>query len=46
MRQAFELAWANTYVYSGQRPFVKHMDDISFKKPVPVGSLLYFNSQV
>ncbi len=45
MRQAFELAWANAYVYSGQRPYIKHMDDISFKKPVPVGCLLYFNSQ-
>ena len=46
MRLAFELGWANAFVYSGQRPFIRHMDDISFKKPVPVGSLLYFNSQV
>jgi acyl-coenzyme A thioesterase 9 len=46
MRQAFELAWANTYVYTGKRPYILHMDDISFRKPVSVGSLLYFNSQV
>ena len=46
MRQAFELAWANTYVYTRTRPMIQHMDDISFKKPVSVGALLYFNAQV
>lgn len=46
MRQAFELAWANTFVYSGQRPLTNHMDDILFRMPVDVGSLLYFNSQI
>ena len=46
MRQAFELAFANAFVYSKTRPYVEHMDDISFKKPVDVGSLLYLNSQV
>eukprot|EP00088_Acartia_fossae_P059422 TRINITY_DN7051_c0_g1_i1.p1 TRINITY_DN7051_c0_g1~~TRINITY_DN7051_c0_g1_i1.p1 ORF type:complete len:442 (-),score=92.43 TRINITY_DN7051_c0_g1_i1:220-1515(-) len=46
MRQAFELAWANTHVYSKCRPFIIHVDDIWFRKPVEVGSMLYFNSQV
>lgn len=46
MRQAYELAWANTYVYTRTRPLIQHMDDISFKKPVSVGALLYFNCQV
>jgi len=46
MRQAFELAWANTYVFGKSRPFCMHMDDILFKAPVEVGQLLYFNSQV
>ena len=46
MRQAFELAWANTYVYGQCRPFVVHIDDIWFRKPVEVGSMLYFNSQI
>ena len=46
MRQAFELAWANTYTYSKSRPFCLHMDDIWFRAPVEVGSLLYFNSQI
>ena len=63
MRQAFELAWANTYTFryiykdfieyfskptnfSKSRPFCMHMDDIWFKAPVEIGSLLYFNSQI
>ena len=46
MRQAFELAWANAYVYSKEMPIIQYMDDILFQKPVEIGSLLYFNSQV
>ena len=46
MRQAFELAWANAYVYSKAMPIIEFMDDILFQKPVEIGSLLYFNSQV
>lgn len=46
MRQAFELAWANTHVYGHCRPYVVHVDDIWFRKPVEVGSMLYFNSQI
>merc|ERR1712241_506478 len=46
MRQAFELAWANAYVYGKARPFCMYMDDIWFRAPVEIGSLLYFNSQV
>ncbi|XP_023335369.1 acyl-coenzyme A thioesterase 9, mitochondrial isoform X2 [Eurytemora carolleeae] len=46
MRQAFELAWANTHVYGHCRPYIVHVDDIWFRKPVEVGSMLYFNSQI
>jgi len=46
MRLAFELAWANASVYTKQIPFIKHMDDILFRNPVPVGCLLYMSSQV
>jgi len=47
MRQSFELAWACAYVHGGKRrPYIQYMDDILFEKPVEVGSLLYFNSQV
>merc|ERR1711997_1236045 len=46
MRQSFELAWANAYVYAKKMPQIEFMDDILFQKPVEIGSLLYFNSQV
>ena len=46
MREAFELAWANTFVCIKSRPTVVCMDDINFRKPVEVGSLLYLSSQV
>jgi len=46
MRKAFELAWANAYVYGCKRPYITHMDDILFRAPVDVGSLLYMNSQI
>jgi acyl-coenzyme A thioesterase 9 len=44
MRLVFELAWANVAVYAHQMPYIKHMDDILFRNPVP--ALLYMNSQV
>ncbi|XP_037088667.1 acyl-coenzyme A thioesterase 9, mitochondrial-like isoform X2 [Pollicipes pollicipes] len=46
MRQAIELAWANAMVTSGSRPRLTHVDDILFRKPVDVGSLLYLLSRV
>lgn len=46
MREAFELAWANSCMYMKSRPTVVCMDDIIFQKPVEVGSLLYLSSQI
>ncbi|XP_065560986.1 acyl-coenzyme A thioesterase 9, mitochondrial-like isoform X2 [Artemia franciscana] len=46
MRVACELAWANAYVFSKCMPRMLHIDDILFRKPVEVGSLLYLASQV
>nr|XP_026695819.1 acyl-coenzyme A thioesterase 9, mitochondrial isoform X1 [Ciona intestinalis] len=46
MRKAFELAWANACVFSGNRPYVVAVDDILFHCPVPIGSLLLMSSQV
>jgi len=46
MRQAYELAWTNASVYSRAYPRIKRIEDISFKKPVLIGSLLFLNSQV
>nr|XP_040572619.1 acyl-coenzyme A thioesterase 9, mitochondrial-like [Lepeophtheirus salmonis] len=46
MREAAELAWMNAYTYSGQVPSFYHIDDIIFRKPVEIGSIMYMNSQV
>lgn len=46
MRNAFEVAWATVYVLSGRRPKTYHTDDIWFRKPVELGSLLHYDSQV
>ncbi|CAB9512878.1 Acyl-CoA thioesterase [Seminavis robusta] len=46
MRRAFELAFANAYVFGGARPVFREVDEISFAAPVDVGDLLVFNSRV
>lgn len=46
MRKAFELAFANAYVFAGARPVFREVDDVSFAAPVDVGDLLVFNSRV
>lgn len=46
MRQAYELAWANACQFSKTTPRISIVDDITFKKPVFIGSLLFLNSQI
>lgn len=46
MRKAFELAWANAALYCKTRPLIEIVDDIAFRKPVEVGSLLFLSSQI
>lgn len=46
MRKAFELAWTNAAFYCKSRPYIRIVDDIIFRKPVEVGSLLFLSSQV
>lgn len=46
MRKAYELGWANACTYGGSRPYTVAVDDIMFRKPVEIGSLLYLSSQV
>jgi len=46
MRVAFELAYANAYLFGGGRPRFMEVDHVSFTKPVDVGDLLVFNSRV
>lgn len=38
MRRAFELAFANAYVFGGGRPVFKEVDEVSFAAPVDVGT--------
>ena len=46
MRQAFELAWTNACMYAKTTPKISVVDDISFKRPVLIGSLLFLSSEV
>ena len=46
MRQAYELAWANAELFGKARPRLCAVDNISFRRPVLIGSLLMFSSQV
>lgn len=46
MRLAYELAFCNASVFLKNRPVFLALDDISFRKPVPVGTLLALDSQI
>ena len=46
MRQAFEIAWINASLFSKAIPRIETVDDITFKKPVLIGQLLFLSSQV
>ena len=46
MKLAYELAYSTALVFSKSRPLFSCMDDITFRKPVPIGSLLRLESSV
>ena len=46
MRKGFELAWINACMYSESIVDISIVDDITFRKPVTIGSLLFLSSQV
>lgn len=46
VRRAFELAFANAYLFGGARPIFLEVDEVSFARPVDVGDLLVFHSRV
>ena len=46
MRQAYELGWANSFLFSQERCRLNQVDSIIFRKPVEIGALLFFSSQV
>ncbi|XP_011196875.2 acyl-coenzyme A thioesterase 9, mitochondrial [Zeugodacus cucurbitae] len=46
MRLALENSWTAACLYSGSRPKLTHICDISFEKPVPVTSFIKLTSYV
>ena len=46
MRRAFELGFANAYVFGGSRPVFVEVDEVSFVAPVDVGDLVVLHSRV
>ena len=46
MREAFELAYTNATLFIRARPYTIAMDDVAFRKPVPIGSSLFLTSEV
>lgn len=46
MRLAYELAFCNASVFVSSRPTFLALDEISFRKPVPIGTFLALDSQI
>ena len=46
LREAFELAWANAYLLAGAHPYFLALDDVTFHRPVEIGSLLHLTATV
>lgn len=46
MRLAYELAFCNASVFIKYRPTFLALDEISFRKPVPIGTFLALDSQI
>ncbi|KAL0281304.1 UNVERIFIED_CONTAM: hypothetical protein PYX00_002332 [Menopon gallinae] len=46
MRQALELSWNASYIYSKWKPRLLHISDIIFHRPVDVGSMLQMSAYV
>jgi acyl-coenzyme A thioesterase 9 len=46
MKEAFEIAYTNAMLFTKGRPYTVALDEIAFKKPVPIGSVLLLTSQV
>jgi acyl-coenzyme A thioesterase 9 len=40
MRRAFEIAFSCCYVFAGSRPHFLAVDDVTFKRPVEIGTML------
>jgi acyl-coenzyme A thioesterase 9 len=45
-RQAYELAWVTSYVYSKHRPRFVSLDDNMFHRSIDIGSVVKFTASV
>jgi len=46
MKEALELAWSVAYLNGdGTNPFYLHIDDVSFLRPINVGSIVNFKGK-
>ena len=46
MREAFELSYACAMMFAKARVQLIAMDELAFKHPVPIGSILEYSAQV
>mmetsp|Transcript_15031 Transcript_15031/g.16718 ORF Transcript_15031/g.16718 Transcript_15031/m.16718 type:complete len:323 (+) Transcript_15031:744-1712(+) len=46
MKQAFNLAWTNAHVFSASQPRFLALDEVIFHRPVSIGDIVFFTSQV
>jgi acyl-coenzyme A thioesterase 9 len=46
MRLAYELAYSNALIFAKANIILKSLDEVTFRKPVPIGCLLNLTSQV
>jgi acyl-CoA hydrolase len=45
MRLAMEQAFAAAYLFTGERPVFRAIDEINFLQPVSIGTICTFNSR-
>lgn len=46
MRQSYEISWMRAYLYCGHRPSCERCCDITFDKPLRVGSMIKMTSYI
>lgn len=46
MREAYELSYACAMIFCKQRVHLLGMDELAFRHPVPVGSILEYHAEV
>eukprot|EP01113_Clastostelium_recurvatum_P036495 TRINITY_DN5208_c0_g1_i4.p1 TRINITY_DN5208_c0_g1~~TRINITY_DN5208_c0_g1_i4.p1 ORF type:complete len:459 (-),score=112.36 TRINITY_DN5208_c0_g1_i4:33-1409(-) len=46
MRSAFELAWNTAILYCHARPLIRAVDEITFLRPVELGSVVIYEAEV